>query len=61
MLVLTRKDGETIVIGDNIKITVVKSRNGQAKIGIVAPPEVKVFREELVNQPPAKKSEKKAS
>jgi carbon storage regulator len=47
MLVLSRKLDESIVIGNNIRITVVGIRGGQVRIGIEAPPSVKVFREEL--------------
>jgi carbon storage regulator len=47
MLVLTRKLGENIRIGDTVKITVLEVRSGQVKLGIEAPPEVKVHREEI--------------
>jgi carbon storage regulator len=47
MLVLTRKLGENIRIGDAVKITVLEVRSGQVKLGIEAPPEVKVHREEI--------------
>lgn len=47
MLVLSRKLGENIRIGDSVKITVLEVRNGQVKLGIEAPPEVKVHREEI--------------
>ena len=47
MLVLTRKLGETIRIGDQIKVTVLEVRAGQVKLGIDAPSEVKVHREEV--------------
>jgi carbon storage regulator len=47
MLVLTRKLGENIRIGDTVKITVLEVRSGQVKLGIDAPPEVKVHREEI--------------
>lgn len=47
MLVLTRKLGELIRIGDKVKITVLEVRSGQVKLGIEAPPEVKVHREEI--------------
>ena len=47
MLVLTRKVDESIIIGDNIKITVVDIRGDQAKIGIEAPREISVHREEI--------------
>jgi carbon storage regulator len=47
MLVLTRKPGETITIGDDIKIYVQEIRGNQVKIGIKAPPSVSVHREEV--------------
>lgn len=47
MLVLTRKLGEMIRIGDQIKVTVLEVRSGQVKLGIDAPTEVKVHREEV--------------
>jgi carbon storage regulator len=47
MLVLSRKVGQSIVISESIRVTVVQSRNGQTRLGIEAPPEVIVLREEL--------------
>ncbi len=47
MLVLTRKPGEQIVIGDNIKVSVVSIGPGRVKIGIEAPPWVEVNRQEI--------------
>jgi len=47
MLVLTRKLGENIRIGDSVKITVLQVRSGQVKLGIEAPPEIKVHRDEI--------------
>lgn len=47
MLVLTRKLGENIRIGDTVKITVIEVRSGQVKLGIDAPPEVRVHRGEI--------------
>ncbi len=47
MLVLTRKLGEMIRIGDQIKVTVLEVRSGQVKLGIDAPTEIKVHREEV--------------
>lgn len=50
MLVLTRKRDESIIIGDNIKITVVDVRGDQVKIGIDAPRSISVHREEIYNE-----------
>ena len=47
MLVLTRKPGERLVIGDNIVITVVEVKGDNIRIGIDAPREVKVYRGEI--------------
>jgi carbon storage regulator len=47
MLVLSRKLGERIVIGDRIIVTVVKLDHGQVRLGIEAPREIAVFREEI--------------
>ena len=48
MLVLSRKLGEKIHIGDNITVTIVDIDRGKVRIGIEAPREVPVFRHELV-------------
>ena len=47
MLILTRKSGETLRIGDNIKVRVLGIKGGQVRIGIEAPGEVPVHREEV--------------
>lgn len=47
MLVLTRKSGEGIRVGDNVKIIVLEAKENQIKIGIEAPIEVPVHREEI--------------
>ena len=59
MLVLSRKLGEKIVIGDNILVTVVKIDRNQIRIGIEAPSDVPVYREEIAPQrlPGAARSE----
>lgn len=50
MLVLTRKVGQRILIGDDITLTVVRIDGNQIRIGIEAPADVIVRREELVRQ-----------
>ena len=47
MLVLTRKSGESLIIGENIEITIVSVRGNQVKIGVQAPEDVSVYRKEL--------------
>lgn len=47
MLVLTRKKGESIVIGDNIEITISEINGDQVRIGIRAPKEVAIHRKEI--------------
>nr|WP_314493231.1 carbon storage regulator CsrA [uncultured Pseudomonas sp.] len=47
MLILTRKAGETIVINDNIRVTVLQVNGGQVRIGVEAPAEIAVHRSEV--------------
>ncbi|HBR28766.1 MAG TPA: carbon storage regulator [Firmicutes bacterium] len=47
MLVLTRKVNESIIIGDDVKITVVEVKGEQVKLGISAPKRISVHREEV--------------
>ena len=47
MLVLTRKAGQTINIGDDIRIKILEIGNGFVKMGIEAPKELPIYREEL--------------
>ena len=50
MLALSRKQNESIIIGDDIEITILDVRNDQVKIGISAPKEVGIYRKEIYVQ-----------
>lgn len=50
MLVLTRKIGEGIVIGDDISITIVEMKGGNVRIGIDAPKDKKIYRQEVFDR-----------
>ena len=47
MLILTRKLGESVTIGDDIKITILGVRGRQVRLGIIAPQKVTIHREEI--------------
>lgn len=47
MLILSRKKDESIIIGENIEISVVDIKGDQVKIGIKAPKDIKVYRQEV--------------
>lgn len=50
MLVLTRKLGEGIVIGDDVTITIVEMKGGNVRIGIDAPRDKKIYRQEIFDR-----------
>ena len=50
MLILTRKPGESITIGDDIKIQVIEIKGKQARLGIDAPKSYVIHREEVYNR-----------
>ncbi len=50
MLVLSRKNGQKIIINDNIEITILEASFNNCKIAIKAPSDVKIFREEVYQQ-----------
>lgn len=64
MLILTRRAGETVMIGSDVTITVLGVKGNQVRIGINAPKDVAVHREEIYeriqNEKAAEKSEKAA-
>lgn len=50
MLILTRRVGETLTIGDDVKVTVLGVKGNQVRIGVEAPKHVAVLREELTDR-----------
>ncbi len=50
MLVLSRKVGQSIVIGDQIVITIVRLGRGSVQIGVEAPPHVRILRQEVLER-----------
>lgn len=47
MLILTRKVGESLLIGDDVSITILNIRGNQVKVGVKAPKTISVHREEI--------------
>lgn len=61
MLILTRRVGETLVIGDDINITVLGIKGHQVRIGINAPKSISVHREEIWQRIQQEKNQKEES
>ena len=58
MLILTRKTNQKLIINDNIEIVILESYKNSVKIGVSAPSDVQIYREEIYNE--IKKSNKQA-
>lgn len=50
MLILTRKAGESLYIGDQVKVTIMELKGNQVRVGIDAPTTMKIYREEIYRQ-----------
>ena len=56
MLVISRKAGESLIVSDNIKITIISAANDKVSIGIEAPKAIKIVRQELLETIEANKA-----
>jgi carbon storage regulator len=59
VLILTRRTGESLVIGDDVTITILALKGNQVRVGIDAPKEISIHREEVALRIKKEKEEKK--
>ena len=59
MLILTRKANETLIVGDNVTVTILGVKGNQVRIGVNAPKEISVHREEVYNRIKAEKQQQR--
>jgi carbon storage regulator len=50
VLILTRKQGESVVIGNSVRVTVLESSAGSVRLGFRAPSDVSIYRDEIFNE-----------
>ena len=50
MLILTRKQSESVIIDDDIKVTILGVNNGQVRMGFEAPEDAEIWREEIYDE-----------
>ena len=50
MLILTRRAGESFMIGDDVKVVIIETRGNQIRVGIEAPTDIGVHRQEIYNR-----------
>ena len=57
MLILTRREGESLMIGDEISVTILSVKGNQVRLGVKAPKDVVVHREEVYQRPESRVSQ----